>query len=73
MTDPEIYASSLRDINDDGIPDLILYFSGDSDGINEKVDEVCVRAKMRDGERVFGCSELEAGYESMLVRKLVYV
>ena len=36
MIDREIYARSLRDINDDGIPELILYFSGDSDGINEK-------------------------------------
>jgi hypothetical protein len=34
MVDREIYACSLRDINDDGIPELILYFSGDSDGIN---------------------------------------
>ena len=57
MTDPEIYTRSLRDINDDGIPDLILYFSGDSAGINEKAEEVCVRAKTRDGERVFGCGD----------------
>ncbi len=73
MTDPEIYARSMRDINEDGIPDLIVYFSGDSAGINEKVEEVCVRAKTRDGERVFGCGELEAGYESVLMRKLEYV
>ena len=37
MSDPLIYERSLRDINEDGIPDLILYFSGDSAGINEKV------------------------------------
>ena len=61
MSDPEIYARSLRDINDDGIPDLILYFSGDAAGINEKVEEVCVRAKTRDGERVFGCNRLSPG------------
>ena len=73
MSDPEIYARSLRDINDDGIPDLILYFSGDSAGINGKVDEVCVRAKTRDGERVFGCSAMEFGYESTLMQKLEYV
>jgi hypothetical protein len=38
ICDPEIYARSVRDINEDGIPDLILYFSGDSAGINEKVE-----------------------------------
>ena len=73
MTDPEIYARSLRDLNDDGIPDLILYFSGDAARIDEKVEDVCVRAKTRDGERVFGCGELEVGYESVLMRKLEYV
>lgn len=73
MSDPAIYARSLRDINDDGIPDLIVYFSGDSAGINGKVEEVCVRAKTRDGERLLGCGELEAGYQSVLMRKLEYV
>jgi hypothetical protein len=73
MRDPEKYARSLRDINGDGIPDLILYFSGDSAGINERVEEVCVRAKTKDGERILGCSVLEAGYESVLMRKLEYV
>jgi len=73
MTDPEIYARSLKDLNDDGIPDLILYFSGDSAGIDGKVKEVCVRAKTRDGERIIGCGEIEAGYESVLMRKLEYV
>jgi len=73
VADPEIYALSLKDINDDGIPDLILYFSGDSAGINEKVEEVCVRAKTRDGERVLGCTDMETGYESVLMRKLEYI
>ena len=73
MTDPEVYARSLKDLNDDGIPDLILYFSGDSAGIDGKVKEVCVRAKTRDGERIIGCGEIEAGYESVLMRKLEYV
>jgi len=73
MTDPEVYGRSLRDINDDGIPDLILYFSADSAGMNEKVEEICVRAKTRDGERVFGCSQIETGYESALMKKLEYV
>jgi hypothetical protein len=73
MSNPEIYARSLRDINDDGIPDLILYFSADSAGIDEKVEEVCVRAKMKGGERVVGCSAIEYGYESELMKKLEYV
>jgi hypothetical protein len=73
MTNPEIYDRSLRDINDDGIADLILYFSADSAGINEKVEEVCVRAKMRGGERVIGCSTIEYGNESELMKKLEYV
>ena len=41
--------------------------------LSYEVKEVCVRAKMRDGERVLGCSELEAGYGSVLMRKLEYV
>jgi hypothetical protein len=73
MSNEEIYARSLKDLNDDGIPDLILYFSGDSAGINEKVEEVCVRARTRDGERVFGCNSIEFGYESGLMRQLEYV
>ncbi len=73
LTDPVIYARSVRDINEDGIPDLIVYFSGDSAGINGKVGEVCLRAKTLDGERVFGCGELETGGESLLMRKLEYL
>jgi len=73
MSDPEIYERSLRDINDDGIPDLILYFSADSAGIDEKVEEVCVRARTKDGERVLGCGAIEFGYESELMKKLEYV
>ena len=70
LTDPEVYARSLRDINDDGIPGLILFFSGDSAGINEMVEEICVRAKTWDGEMVFGCSEMEFGDRSLLMQKL---
>ncbi len=73
MSDEIIYARSLKDLNGDGIPDLILYFSGDAAGIDEKVEEVCVRAKTRDGERVFGCNSIEFGYESGLMQQLEYV
>ena len=73
MTDPRTYAQSLRDINDDGVPDLIMNFSADSAGIDEKVERVCVRAKMRGGERIIGCSALERGAEPVLMRKLEYV
>ena len=53
MSDPMIYERSLRDINEDGIADLILYFSADSAGINEKVEEVwCSR---KDQGRGKGC------------------
>jgi hypothetical protein len=73
MSDPMIYERSLRDINKDGIPDLILYFSADSAGINEKVEEVCVRAKMKGGGRVVGCNTIDLGYESELMKSLEYV
>jgi hypothetical protein len=73
MSDPVIYERSLRDINDDGIPDLILYFSADSAGINEKVEEVCVRARMKNGERVLGCNAIEYGVESEFMKRLEYV
>lgn len=73
MADPATYARSLRDINDDCVPDLILYFSADSSGIDEKVERVCVRAKMRDGRRVVGCNAIESWHESVLMRKLEYV
>lgn len=70
---PQTYARSLKDINDDGVPDLIMYFSADSARIDEKVRKVCVRAKSRDGERVVGCSAIDSGQESVLMRKLEYV
>jgi hypothetical protein len=73
MSDPAIYERSLRDINEDGIPDLILYFSADSAGIDEKVGELCVRAKLQGGERVIGCNVIDYGYESDLMKKLEYV
>jgi hypothetical protein len=73
MSDPQVYERSLRDINEDGIPDLILYFSADSAGFGEKVEEVCVRAKTRNGERVFGCNAVDYGYESDLMKRLEYV
>ncbi len=73
MSDPMIYERSLRDINEDGIADLILYFSADSAGINEKVEEVCVRARTKGGERVVGCSRIDYGYESDLMKRLEYV
>ena len=37
------------------------------------MEEVCVRAKTRDGERVLGCNDMETGYESVLMRKLEYI
>jgi hypothetical protein len=73
MSDPVIYARSLRDLNDDGIDDLIVYFSGDSAEIRERVEEVCVRAKTLDGEKVIGCSRLQPGVDSPLMQKLEYV
>ena len=73
MADPQTHARSLKDINDDGVPDLILYFSADSAGIGEKFEEVCVRAKMRSGERVVGCNEIDPWHESVLVKKLEYM
>ena len=73
MGDPRTYARSLVDINDDGVPDLILYFSADSAGIDEKVERVCVRAKMHDGGRAVGCSAIGPGSQSVLMRKLEYV
>ena len=73
MNDPVIYARSLRDINDDGVADLIVYFSGDSAEINERVEEVCVRAKTLDGERLLGCAEMKYGWQSVATPKLEYV
>lgn len=73
MSDPEIYARSTVDINGDGVPDLILYFSGDSAGITEEVEETCLYAKTREGERVLGCSAVDLSYESGLMEKLEYV
>lgn len=60
MSDPDIYARSLKDLNDDGIPDLMVYFSTSCDGVREKVERKCVSAKTRDGERIFGCNEMDA-------------
>lgn len=73
LADPVVYRRSLVDVNEDGIPDLILYFSGDSAGISERVEELCVQAKTWEGERVLGCSLMEFGYESGLMGKLEYV
>ncbi len=70
--DPQTYARSLKDINDDGVPDLIMYFSADSAQIDEKIGKVCVRAKSRDGERVVGCNAIDFGQESHLLRELEY-
>ncbi len=72
-SDPVVYERSLRDLNDDGVPDLILYFSADSAGLNEKVEEVCVRARTWEGGRVIGCNAIDFGYDTELMEKLEYV
>lgn len=59
MSDPEIYARSLKDFNNDGIADLVVYFSSDPDRIHERVERTCIHAKTWDGERIFGCSAIE--------------
>ena len=73
LTDPQTYGRSLVDINEDGIPDLVLHFSADCARIDEKISRVCVRAKTREGERVTGCNEISPWRESFLLRKLEYV
>lgn len=73
VTDPAAYERSLVDINEDGVPDLLLYFSGDEAGVGAEAGKLCLSARTLDGERIVGCNAMEFGYESGLVGKLEYV
>ncbi|MFZ2445041.1 MAG: hypothetical protein WAW37_01665 [Syntrophobacteraceae bacterium] len=72
MTDPRIYERNLVDLNDDGVPDLIFYFDGDTAGIGARDKEACLWAKTRDGERIYGCNRVEYGLESGLNEMIAY-
>ncbi len=72
MSDPMIYRRNLVDVNNDGVPDLILYFDGDTAGVGAGTKEVCLWAKMRGGERIIGCNEVNYGYESGLNEMVEY-
>lgn len=63
MSDPAIYNRNLVDINGDGTPDLILYFSGDESGVTSREKEACVRARTRGGGRIIGCGEVSAEFD----------
>lgn len=72
MSDPKVWKRNLVDLNQDGIPDLMLYFSGDTAGITASTREACIRARTIDGERVFGCGKPEYGYDSGFNAELEY-
>lgn len=72
MSDPGVYIRSFVDVNEDGIPDMVLYFSGDDAGVTAYTREACFRAKTWDGERIYGCNMLEFEYPSKLIEKLEY-
>lgn len=72
FSDPLVYQRSLLDVNGDGVPDLVLYFSGDTAGITSENEEACLVAKTLDGERIFGCGKVEYGYEKGLNELLAY-
>ena len=72
VSDPSVYRRSLVDVNKDGVPDLVLYFSGDEAGIGVDGADACLWAKTRTGEKVFGCGKVEYGYETGLNGALEY-
>lgn len=72
MSDPEVYRRSLVDLNNDGVPDLLLYFHGDTAGITADDRNACLQAKMRNGERIFGCGRVEYDYEGGLNEMVEY-
>ncbi len=72
MTDSQVYRRNLVDLNGDGVPDLLLYFSGDTAGISDDDGKVCLRARAWDGQRVQGCNKVDRGYESGLNELVEY-
>ncbi len=72
VSDPQVYERSLVDINNDGIPDLVLYFDGDSAGVTASDKEACIWARTRNRNLVFGCSQVKYDYESGLNELLEY-
>ncbi len=72
LSDPKVYERSLVDINKDGVPDLVLYFDGDSAGVTANDKEVCIWAVTRNRRAVFGCNKVDYDYESGLNELLEY-
>jgi hypothetical protein len=52
---PALGSARVRDVNHDGLPDLVARFLKRHSGLGPGDDEVCLRGKLLDGTRFEGC------------------
>jgi hypothetical protein len=48
----------LRDLNHDGLADLVVEFELADAGLGRGKVEACVQGELRDGHRLFGCDDV---------------
>jgi ELWxxDGT repeat protein/cysteine-rich repeat protein len=56
-------APRLRDVNDDGYPDLVAFFRADAAGIAYGDSEACLLGDTLAGEQLLGCDAIRALHE----------
>ena len=55
LTDPDVYAEHLQDVNDDGLTDLVSHYRTQETGIKAGDSEACLAGNTIDGTPIEGC------------------
>lgn len=62
MTDPDILAERLVDVDGDGDQDLVFYFSREASGITQSTKDACLFGETVRGEAFQTCAELHPAH-----------
>ena len=59
LTDPDVYADHLQDVNSDGFMDLVSHYRTQDTGIAKGDTEACLTGETTGGGAIWGCDDIK--------------